>query len=107
VAEHGEDAGRQTVTSEDPVPSAEVAGCLPGLPSSRSSGMGASRHRLHDPPAQGDFIRPIVTGIGRRRSEGRVIHLGSRLATAEPRLTGGAGKLHAHAVGTCLVVVAR
>ena len=37
----------------------------------------------------------------------RAIHLGSRLATAEARLTDGAGKLYAHAVGTCLVLAAR
>jgi acyl-coenzyme A thioesterase PaaI-like protein len=48
-----------------------------------------------------------VTGTGRLRAKGRVIHVGSRLATAEARLTDGAGKLHAHAVGTCLVVAAR
>ena len=69
--------------------------------------MGAFRHWLHDHRAQGDFVRPTVTGIGRRRSEGGVIHVGSRLATAEPRLTDGAGKLHAHTVGTFLVVAAR
>jgi acyl-coenzyme A thioesterase PaaI-like protein len=69
--------------------------------------MSASRHWLHARRAQGDFVRSIVTGTGCLRSEGRVIHVGSRLATAEARLTDGAGKLHAHAVGTCLVVAAR
>jgi uncharacterized protein (TIGR00369 family) len=69
--------------------------------------MGASRHWLHDRRAQGDVVRPIVTGTGRLRAEGRVIHVGSRLATAEARLTDRAGKLYAHAVGTCLVVAAR
>ena len=44
---------------------------------------------------------------GRLRAEGRVIHSGSRLATAEARLTDAAGKLYAHAVGTCLIVGAR
>jgi uncharacterized protein (TIGR00369 family) len=54
-----------------------------------------------------NFVRPVVTGTGRLRSEGRVIHAGSRLATAEARLTDAAGKLYAHAVGTCLVFTAR
>jgi acyl-coenzyme A thioesterase PaaI-like protein len=69
--------------------------------------MGVPRHWLHDRRAQGDLVRLIVTGTGRLRAEGRVIHVGSRLATAEARLTDGAGKLHAHAVGTCLGVAAR
>ena len=54
-----------------------------------------------------NFVRPVVVGTGRLRAEGRVIHAGSRLATAEARLTDAAGKLYAHAVGTCLVVAAR
>ncbi len=54
-----------------------------------------------------NFVRPVVTGSGRLRAEGRVIHAGSRLATAEARLTDAAGQLHAHAVGTCLVLPPR
>jgi uncharacterized protein (TIGR00369 family) len=54
-----------------------------------------------------NFVRPVMTGTGRLRSEGRGIHVGSRLATAEARLTDAAGKLYAHAVGTCLVLAAR
>jgi uncharacterized protein (TIGR00369 family) len=54
-----------------------------------------------------NFVRPIVVGTGRLRAEGRVIHAGSRLGTAEARLTDAAGKLYAHAVGTCLVFPAR
>ena len=54
-----------------------------------------------------NFVRPVVIGTGRLRAEGRVIHAGGRLATAEARLTDQAGKLYAHAVGTCLVFTAR
>jgi uncharacterized protein (TIGR00369 family) len=54
-----------------------------------------------------NFVRPVVIGTGRLRAEGRVIHAGSRLATAEARLTDSAGKLYAHAVGTCLIFTAR
>jgi uncharacterized protein (TIGR00369 family) len=54
-----------------------------------------------------NFVRPVMVGAGRLRSEGRVIHVGSRLATAEARLTEATGRLFAHAVGTCLVFTAR
>jgi acyl-coenzyme A thioesterase PaaI-like protein len=35
--------------------------------------------------------------------EGQVIHVGSRIATAEARLTDAAGKLYAHGSTTCLI----
>jgi uncharacterized protein (TIGR00369 family) len=54
-----------------------------------------------------NFVRPVVIGTGRLRAEGRIIHSGSRLATAEARLTDAEGKLYAHAVGTCLVFKAQ
>jgi uncharacterized protein (TIGR00369 family) len=51
-----------------------------------------------------NFVRPVLAGTGRLRCEGRLIHGGSRLATAEARLTDAGGRLYAHAVGTCLVL---
>jgi uncharacterized protein (TIGR00369 family) len=54
-----------------------------------------------------NFVRPVTVETGLLRAEGSVIHAGSRLATAEARLTDAAGKLYAHAVGTCVVVRAR
>ena len=54
-----------------------------------------------------NFVRAVVVGTGRLRAEGRVIHAGSRLATAEARLTDAAGELYAHAVGTCLIIGAQ
>jgi len=54
-----------------------------------------------------NFVRPVVVGTGRLRAEGRVIHGGSRLATTDARLTDLAGKLYAHAVGTCLIFTPR
>jgi uncharacterized protein (TIGR00369 family) len=54
-----------------------------------------------------NFVRPVLAGTGRLRAEGRVVHAGSRLATAEARLTDAAGRLYAHAVGTCLVLTGR
>ena len=41
------------------------------------------------------------------RAEGRVIHCGRQLATAEARLVGADGTLYAHATTTCLVFEAR
>ena len=66
------------------------------------AGTGSTRAEL-----KVNFIRPVVTGTGRLRAEGRGIHAGSRLATAEARLTDAAGKLYGYAVGTCLVFTAR
>ena len=42
-------------------------------------------------------------GIRTRRAEGRLIHAGRQLATAEARLLGPDGTLYAHATTTCLV----
>lgn len=50
-----------------------------------------------------NFLRPLTMESGLVRCEGKVIHAGKRLATAEARLTDGAGKLCAHATTTCLV----
>lgn len=49
----------------------------------------------------------LVRGIGakapRVRAEGKVLHCGRQLATAEARLFGPDGTLYAHATTTCLV----
>jgi uncharacterized protein (TIGR00369 family) len=49
----------------------------------------------------------LVKGIGpkvqRVRAEGRVLHCGRQLATAEAKLLGPDGTLYAHATTTCLV----
>ena len=37
------------------------------------------------------------------RIEGKVVHLGRRMATAEGRLSGPDGKLYAHASTTCFI----
>jgi acyl-coenzyme A thioesterase PaaI-like protein len=41
--------------------------------------------------------------VQRVRAEGKVIHCGRQLATAEARLFGPDGTLYAHATTTCLV----
>ena len=51
-----------------------------------------------------NFVRPVTLASGRLRAEGRLVHGGSRIVTAEARLADGEGKLYAHATSTCLVV---
>ena len=51
-----------------------------------------------------NYLRPVTSATGTIYGEGKLIHLGSRTAAAEGRLTDGAGKLYAHATTTCLIV---
>jgi uncharacterized protein (TIGR00369 family) len=50
-----------------------------------------------------NFVRPITAETGLIRCEGSVLHRGSRVATAEGKLTDAAGRLLAHGTTTCLV----
>ena len=50
-----------------------------------------------------NFLRPITTATGRLLCEGRAIHVGGRIATAEARLTDKSGKLYGHATTTCMI----
>jgi uncharacterized protein (TIGR00369 family) len=50
-----------------------------------------------------NIVRPLNDQIPLVRAEGKVIHLGRRMATAEARMTGPDGKLYAHATTTCFV----
>jgi uncharacterized protein (TIGR00369 family) len=49
------------------------------------------------------FIRGMTKDTGAVRSEGRILNVGRRAATAEARLTDAKGRLLAHATTTCLV----
>ena len=49
------------------------------------------------------FLRAITGSTGRLQCEGTVIHLGSRTALAQARLTDVEGKLYAHATSSCLI----
>lgn len=51
-----------------------------------------------------NYVRPLRAGMGRVLGEGRAIHVGSRVATAEARVVDDAGLLYAHATTTCLIV---
>lgn len=51
-----------------------------------------------------NFVRPVVEATGRLRCEGKLIHAGGRIATAEARVTDGTGALYAHATTTCMIL---
>lgn len=50
-----------------------------------------------------NLVKALTPKVARVRAEGRVIHCGRQLATAEARLVGADGTLYAHATTTCLV----
>lgn len=50
-----------------------------------------------------NFLRPITTETGRLSCEGRTIHVGGRIATAEARLLDDSGRLLGHATTTCMI----
>jgi uncharacterized protein (TIGR00369 family) len=54
--------------------------------------------------AKTNLVRPVTAATGKLRAIGKLIHLGSRIATAEGRLEDAAGKLYAHATTTCIVL---
>ncbi|WP_298432610.1 PaaI family thioesterase [Ottowia sp.] len=50
-----------------------------------------------------NMVKALTPRVPRVRAEGKVIHCGRQLATAEARLVGPDGTLYAHATTTCLV----
>ena len=50
-----------------------------------------------------NYVKGLTPKVQRVRAEGKVIHCGKQLATAEARLFGPDGTLYAHATTTCLV----
>jgi len=50
-----------------------------------------------------NLVRAIGPEVQRVRAEGRTIHVGRQVATADGRLVGPDGKLYAHASTTCLI----
>jgi uncharacterized protein (TIGR00369 family) len=51
-----------------------------------------------------NYVARLTEAAGRLRAEGVVIHLGSRIATAEGRLFDASGRLCAHGLTTCLLL---
>lgn len=50
-----------------------------------------------------NMVRPLNDGVPLVRAEGKVVHAGRQVATAEGRIVGPDGKLYAHATTTCLI----
>jgi uncharacterized protein (TIGR00369 family) len=50
-----------------------------------------------------NYVRAMTDKTGEVRAEGKVINVGSRIATSEARLVDSAGKLLAHGTTTCLI----
>lgn len=51
-----------------------------------------------------NYLRPVTVKTGTIYTEGKIIHLGGRIATAEARMTDAAGKLYAHGTTTCIIL---
>jgi uncharacterized protein (TIGR00369 family) len=54
-----------------------------------------------------NFVRPITRDTGIVRAEGRIIHRGRTIATAEGDVRDRAGTLYAHATTTCAIFPAK
>lgn len=50
-----------------------------------------------------NLVRPLTKDTGPVRAQGRIIHRGRTVATAEGDLKDRAGKLYAHATTTCMI----
>lgn len=50
-----------------------------------------------------NYVRALTDKAGPVRAEGKVIHVGKQIATAEGRLVDQNGKLYAHASTTCII----
>jgi uncharacterized protein (TIGR00369 family) len=51
-----------------------------------------------------NFLKPLKRDTGEVICEGKTIHVGGRVATAEARVVDEAGTLYTHATTTCLVM---
>jgi uncharacterized protein (TIGR00369 family) len=50
-----------------------------------------------------NIVRALTDAVPLVRAEGKIVHGGRQVATADGRLVGPDGKLYAHAVTTCLI----
>jgi uncharacterized protein (TIGR00369 family) len=51
-----------------------------------------------------NFLKPLKSDTGEVICEGKTIHVGGRVATAEARVVDSEGNLYAHATTTCLLM---
>lgn len=50
-----------------------------------------------------NLVRPVTMNTGLLRAEGRIVHAGARMATADGKLVDAAGKIYAHGTTTCMI----
>lgn len=50
-----------------------------------------------------NMLRALTNAVPLVRAEGKVIHAGKQIATAEGRILGPDGKIYAHATTTCMI----
>ncbi len=50
-----------------------------------------------------NMLRPLTDAVELVRAEGKVIHAGRQVATAEGRLVDAVGKVYGHATTTCMI----
>jgi uncharacterized protein (TIGR00369 family) len=50
-----------------------------------------------------NMLRALTTSVELVRAEGKVIHVGRQVATAEGRIVDAEGKIYAHATTTCMI----
>jgi uncharacterized protein (TIGR00369 family) len=54
-----------------------------------------------------NYVRPLTKETGPVRAQGRLLHRGRSVATAEGDVKDAAGKLYAHATTTCMIFPAK
>ena len=63
----------------------------------RGQGYTTLEYRVH-------LVRGMTTETGPVRAEGKLVHFGRRIATAEGRIIDAKGRLYAHGTTTCLIL---
>jgi len=51
-----------------------------------------------------NYVRAITAATGRLTAEGKIIHVGRQVATAEGRLVDAEGRLYVHGTTTCIIL---
>jgi uncharacterized protein (TIGR00369 family) len=51
-----------------------------------------------------NLVRAVTSKTGPMRAEGKIVHSGARIATAEGRFVDKDGKLYAHGTTTCFII---